>query len=404
MISIAEAQCLILQQTVALQSEDVELLAGLGRVISEDIYAPWDMPAADNSAMDGYAFSHEALQGNFLKVTGFLPAGTERTVPVNAGEAIKIMTGAPIPPGCDTVVPIENVELVADGIKLKGNVSSGSHIRKKGENTREGDLLITSGTVLGPQELGMIVSIGKNSQSVYRTPTVAVIATGDELVDAGTTPDSATKINSNSYCIAAQVLESGATPVMLGIARDNRDSTREKIMAGLQADLIITSGGVSTGDRDYVKEVIEELGGEILFWKVNMKPGKPFAFALLNGKAIFALPGNPVAAMITFEQFVRPALLKMMGQQRIFRAIVKATVTEPFKNSSDRPQLILSKVTMNNGSYFAETTGDQNSSNLAIMLQANGVVEVAPDEVITTGSEVEVKLLNRLFEMRPPCQ
>lgn len=404
MISIAEAQCLILQQTVALQSEDVESLDGLGRVISEDIYAPWDMPAADNSAMDGYAFSHEALQGNFLKVTGFLPAGTERTVPVNAGEAIKIMTGASIPPGCDTVVPIENVELVADGIKLTGNVSSGSHIRKKGENTREGELLITSGTVLGPQELGMIVSIGKNSQSVYCTPTVAVIATGDELVDAGTTPDSATKINSNSYCIAAQILESGATPVMLGIARDNRDSTREKIMAGLQADLIITSGGVSTGDRDYVKEVIEELGGEILFWKVNMKPGKPFAFALLNGKAIFALPGNPVAAMITFEQFVRPALLKMMGHQRIFRPVVKATVTEPFKNIGDRPQLILSKVTMNNGSYFAETTGDQNSSNLAIMRNANGVVEVAPYEVINTGSEVEVNLLNRLFEMRQSCQ
>jgi len=404
MISIAEAQRLILQHTVALASEDVQLLDGLGRVISEDIHAPWDMPAADNSAMDGYAFSHQALQGNFLRVTGFLPAGKERTVPVNPGESIKIMTGAPLPPGCDSVVPIENVELVADGIRLTGEVSSGSHIRRKGENTKAGERVISSGSILGPQELAMIVSLGKTSQSIFRTPKVAIIATGDELVDAGAAPATATKINSNSYCIAAQVIEAGAIPLMLGIARDNRESTREKSMAGLDADLIVTSGGVSAGDRDYVKEVIEELGGKILFWKVNMKPGKPFAFALLNGKAIFALPGNPVAAMITFEQFVRPALLKMMGHQRIFRPVVKATVAETFKNSGDRPQLILSRVTINNGSYFVETTGDQNSSNLAVMLQASGIVAVAPAEVIQPGTEVEVNLLNRNFEMRHLCQ
>lgn len=404
MISIAEAQCLILQKTEALHSEEVSLLHGLGRVITEDIHAPWDMPSVDNSTMDGYAFSHEALQGNYLKVAGFLPAGKERTIPVNSGEAIKIMTGAPIPPGCDTVVPIENVELCDDGIRLTGDVRPGAHIRKKGENTKAGELVISAGTILGPQELAMIVSMGRNAQSVYRVPRVAILATGDELVEAGTTPVAATKINSNSYCIAAQVMAVGATPLLLGVARDNRESTREKILSGFQADLLITTGGVSAGDRDCVKDVIEELGGQILFWKVNMKPGKPFAFALVNGKAVFALPGNPVAAMMTFEQFVRPALLKMMGHERIFRPVVKATTTEVFANKGDRPQLMLCKVTGSQGSYCAETTGDQNSANLAIMLLANGIVQVAPNEVIQPGTEVEVKLLNRDFEMRPLCQ
>jgi len=341
MISIAEAQYLILQKTEVLQSEEVQLLHGLGRVSTEDIYAPWDMPNVDNSAMDGYTFSHQSLQGNYLKVAGFLPAGKERSIPVNIGEAIKIMTGAPIPPGCDTVVPVENVELFEDGIRLTGDVRPGSHIRKKGENTKAGELIISAGTILGPQELGMIVSIGRTSQQVYRQPSVAIIATGDELVEAGVTPVAATKINSNSYSIAAQVMAAGANPLLLGVAMDNRDSTREKILNGLQADLVITTGGVSAGDRDCVKTVIEELGGEILFWKVDMKPGKPFAYALLNGKAVFALPGNPVAAMMTFEQFVRPALLKMMGHQRVLRPIVKATTTESFINNGDRPFMLL---------------------------------------------------------------
>lgn len=404
MISIAEAQHLILQQPMVLQTENVQLLQGLGKIISEDIHAPWDMPSADNSAMDGYAFCYETLQGTYVKVTGFLPAGMEQTVSVLPGEAVKIMTGAPVPPGCDTVVPVEDVEEVKDGIRLRGEVRSGSHIRKKGENVRKGTRVIESGSVLAPQHLGMLVSMGRSTLPVYRVPTVAVIATGDELAEAGCIPGAATTINSNSYSIAAQIIEAGATPVMLGIARDNRESTREKILAGLQADLIITSGGVSAGDRDYVKEVIEELGGEILFWKVNMKPGKPFACARLNGKILCALPGNPVSAMIAFEQFVRPMLLKMMGHVRIFRPVVKATATELFRNKGDRPHLVLSKVGIDDGRYVAESTGDQNSSNLGIMVQANGIVEVAPSESIYPGAEVNVTLLNRVFEMRYPCQ
>lgn len=404
MIDIAKAQRMILQQTAVLQSEEVQLLQALGRIVSEDILAAWDMPSVDNSAMDGYAFSHETLEGNRLKVTGFLPAGTERSVPVAPGEAIKIMTGAVIPPGCDTVVPIEDVEPADDGIKLMGNVRAGSHIRRRGEQVRAGERVVESGAMVRPQEVGMLISLGMTSLPVYRTPKVAVIATGDELVEAGSVPAAAAKINSNSYAIAAQVIEAGATPVMLGIARDSREATREMIRAGLQSDVIVTSGGVSVGDKDHVKEVIEELGGEILFWKVNMKPGKPFAFAILDGKPIFALPGNPVAAMIAFEQFVRPALLKMMGHVGIFRPRVKATVTEPFTNKGDRPHLVLSQICLNDGSYLAAASADQNSSNLAIMLQTNGIFELAPGDSVHTGAEIDVTLFNKAFEMRSLCQ
>lgn len=401
---MSEARQLILRHTVTLETEKIHLLQGLGRVLGEDIHAPHDIPYTDNSAMDGYGFSHETLQGSYLKVTGFLPAGKERTVPVAAGEAIKIMTGAPVPSGCDTVVPIEDVEEVHEGIRLKGSVKPGSHIRKKGENVKGGDRVIAAGTVIGPQEIGMLATLGHISFAAHRAPTVAIIATGDELVDIGATPGVSSIIDSNTYSIASQVMEVGSIPEVLGIARDSRESTREKIMAGLKQDLIVTSGGVSMGERDYVKEVIEELGGEIMFWKVNMKPGKPFAFAILQGKAVFALPGNPVAAMMTFEQFVRPSLLKMMGHTSLFRPQIKATVTGPFRNKGDRPHLLLSQISIQDGRYFAAITVEQSSSNLAIMLQANGIIELAPGEALSPGAEVTVSLLNRNFEMRCVCQ
>jgi molybdopterin molybdotransferase len=397
MISIEEARSVILQHITLLPSEDVPLLQGLERVVSEDIHAPWDIPSADNSAMDGYAFSHAALQGNCLKVTGFLPAGSERKVPVAAGEAVKIMTGAPIPPGCDTVVPIEDVEQTGEGIRLTREIRAGSHIRKRGDDVTAGDRTIAAGTVLRPQEIGMLVSLGKTSAPVHRLPNVAVLATGDELIAAGSTPVPGKIINSNSYSIAAQVREAGGNPVLQGIADDDPDSTRDKILAGLEADFLITTGGVSMGDKDYVKEVILSLGGEIKFWKVNMKPGKPFTFAWLNGKPVFALPGNPVSAMIGFELFVRPAMLKMMGHSRIFRPVVKATVTETMRNEGDRPHLVFVRIILRDGKHYVSSTGIQSSSRLSSMTTGNGFVEMAPGTLLVEGDEVDVTLMNRVF-------
>ena len=398
MISIEQAQVLILNHINLLQREEVPLLQGVRRVIGEDVYAPWDIPVCDNSAMDGYAFSHAAIQGGYLKVTGFLPAGAERNLPVAAGEAVKIMTGAPIPPGCDTVVPIEDVEEAGQGIRLKWEVKAGSHVRKQGEEIKSGERVIAAGTLLRAQEIGMLVSLGRISAAVYRKPKVAVLATGDELLAEGSSPLPGKIINSNSHSIAAQVLEAGGNPVMLGIAGDDMAVTRAMILAGLQADFLITSGGVSVGDRDYVKEVILSLGGDIIFSKVNMKPGKPFTFALLNGKPIFALPGNPVSAMAGFELFVRPAVLKMTGHAHVFRPMVKAALTETLCNEGGRPHIVFARITLREGKYFASSTGSQSSSRLSTMTTGNGYLKLEPGTCLAPGDEVAATLTNRVLE------
>jgi molybdopterin molybdotransferase len=395
MVNIEEAQQIILRHIAPLPTEELPLLQGMGRVAGEDVYAPWDIPATDNSAMDGYAFSFTAVQGNSLFVSGNIPAGKERIPPVAAGEAVRIMTGAPIPRGCDTVVPIENVEADGDTIRLVGDARPGSHIRKRGEDIRAGQRAIAANSLLRPQEIGMLASLGKTSVRVYRRPTVGVLATGDELLEIGSPPAPGKIINSNSYTIAAQVVESGGDPVMLGIAEDEVERTCDRIREGIRGDLLITTGGVSVGDRDCVKEAIVALGGEIKFWKVHMKPGKPVAFAILEGKPVFALPGNPAAAMISFEVFVRPALLKMTGHTRIFRSTVTATLTEPIANKGDRPHLIRVRVEARQDGYVASATGNQSSARLSSLTAANGFMKIAPGTALASGESVVVSLLDR---------
>ena len=399
MIHIEEAQQIILRHIAPLPTEELPLLQGIGRVASEDVDAPRDIPATDNSAMDGYAFSCAVVRGNSLFVSGNIPAGKERTTPVAAGEAVRIMTGAPIPRGCDTVVPIENVETIGDTIRLLGEVRPGTHIRKRGEDVRAGQRAIAANSPLRPQEIGMLASLGKSSVRVYRRPRVGVLATGDELLEIGSPPAPGKIINSNSYSIAAQVVESGGDPVMLGIAEDEMERTCDRIREGIRGDLLITTGGVSVGDRDCVKEAIVVLGGEIRFWKVHMKPGKPVAFAILEGKPVFALPGNPAAAMISFEVFVRPALLKMTGHIRIFRPTVMAALTEPIANQGDRPHLIRVRVEARQDGYVASATGNQSSARLSSLTAANGFVKIAPGTTLASGESVVVSLLDRTEDL-----
>src|SRR5512146_1049207 len=266
MVSIDQAQRTILEYIASLETEKVTLFQGLNRVTSEDHIAPWDIPAADNSAMAGCAFSRAALNGSRLKVTGFLPAGAVRTAPVPPCEAVRIMTGAPVPSGCDTVVPIEDVEEDGDWICLASAVKSGAHVRKRGEDIRHGNVVIPAGSLLRPQEIGMLSAMGTTSLAVHRRARVAILATGDELLEPGSTPAPGKIINSNSYSLAAQVLDAGGEPLHLGIAADTLTATCDKIRAGLNADCLVITGGVSVGDRDYVKGAIEELGGEITFW------------------------------------------------------------------------------------------------------------------------------------------
>ena len=399
MISIDEAQQIILDAVSRLPSEEVALLQALGRIAAEDIHAPWDIPLADYSAMDGYAFA--AAGGPELRIDGFLPAGATRTATVPCGAAVKIMTGAVIPPGCDSVVPIEDVEVHAANLRFRGEIRHGMNVRLRGEDVVSGDLVIPAGALLRPSEIGMITSLGRTMVSVTRTPRAAVLSTGDELVEAGMTPQPGQVINSNSYSIAAQILESGAEPLMLGIAPDERDITLKKLEEGLAADLLITTGGVSVGDRDLVKELLVELGGEIRFWKVSMKPGKPVAFAVVRGKPVFALPGNPVAAMVSFEQFVRPAILKMAGHSRIFRPVVKAVLRETVKNPGKRPHLVRGAVELTGGRYRVVSTGNQSSGRISSLTRSNGLMVLPPDASLAAGDDVDVQLLDRSFEMGP---
>jgi molybdopterin molybdotransferase len=396
MITIEQAQAIILDTVQLLAAEEVSLLMALGRITAEELHAPWDIPLADYSAMDGYALA--AASGTELTVAGFLPAGGSHETTIPQGSAIKIMTGAIIPAACDTVVPIEDVEVRAEGISIRGRVTPGMNIRLKGEDVIKGEL-VPSGTLLRPAEIGMITSLGRTSVFVVRTPQAAILSTGDELLDAGGIPRPGQVLNSNSYSIAAQVMESGACPVMLGIASDDREIIRRKLEEGLTADLLITTGGVSVGDRDLVKEVLLELGGEIRFWQVSMKPGKPVAFAVVRGTPVFALPGNPVAAMVAFEQFVRPAILKMSGHTRVFRPMVKAILRELVKNPGNRPHLVRGSVELFDGRYHVISTGNQSSGRISSLTRSNGLMVLPSDTTLSAGDEVDVQLLDRSFEM-----
>lgn len=402
MVSIETARQIILDYISPLGTECVPILQGLNRVCAEDCHSPWDIPPVDNSEMDGYAFFHgDASAGSTLNVTGVVYAGEYRTVPVPPGETVKIMTGAPIPPGCDTVAPLEEVEPVADDqIRLTRNTPRGNHVRKRGNDIGAHDLIIRAGTLLRPQEIGMLAAMGKTFVSVFKKTHCAILATGDELLQPGSIPVDGKIINSNSHSLAAQVMDAGGIPVLHGIARDSREETIDKLREGLQADFLIITGGASVGDRDHVKESIVALGGTLFFVKVNIKPGKPVAFAMLQGKPVFALPGNPVSTMVSFEQFVRPALLKSMGRSRLYRPVVNAVLQEQIENPGDRPNLIRGLVRRDDHGYAVSSTGKQSSNRISSLVQGNGLIYLPPYTTLPAGANVDVELYDNEFEMR----
>jgi len=400
MISIEDALKTILSHISVHEAEEVPLFLALHKIIPHDQIAPWDIPAADNSAMDGYAFCHAALAGNALEADGFLPAGELRAAAVPPGKAVRIMTGAQIPPGCDTVVPIEDVEEENGRLRV-GDIKAGANVRKRGEDIRQGNVVIPAGSLLRPQEIGMLAAMGRVSVEVHRVPQVAILSTGDELLEPGSSPVPGKIINSNSYSIAAQVFDAGGVPVLLGIAPDTLKATCDKIAAGLAADVLVISGGASVGDRDFVKPAIEQLGGSIVFWKVDMKPGKPLAFGLLQGKPIFILPGNPVAAMVSFELFVRPALLKAMGHQRVLRPRITARLQEPVSNKGTRPHFVRGIVSKHDSGYSVTTTGNQSSGRLSSLVEGNGLIRLSPRTSCEAGESIAVILLDRSFEREP---
>ena len=395
--SFESARALILAKCSLLPAESVPLFEAAGRVLAEEIRAPWDMPRWDNSAMDGFAVRAEDCgPSKPLLIEGYIPAGaTAEGICVGPGQAVRIMTGAPTPAGCDTIVPVEETVENDGQVVIEGRIRVGDHIRVRGEDVRKDDLVIAAGSLLRPVEINMLASFGFHAVVVFCRPKVAILSTGDELVEPGEVPGPGQIINSNAYSLAAAVKEIGGEPVLLGIARDNRESLTAKLLTGLQADVLITTAGVSMGDRDLVCEVLEDVGVERLFWKIDIKPGRPTAFGLKEGKPVFSLPGNPVSSMVTFEELVRPALLKMMGHQRVIKPFIKATLKEATSTKAGRTQFLRVRVMREGENLIASSAGDQNTGILSTMLRANGIAVLPADrERVEAGEKVDIHMIS----------
>ncbi len=418
MISVEEALERILAHFQRLEPEERPILDALGQVLAEDAVAGFDIPPLDNTAMDGYAVraadTEAASQAKpvRLRVIGELPAGRVFEGRVTSGSAVRIMTGAPIPPGADAVVPFEETDEASSGatrrfgtfakpsteVQVLRPATRGANVRRAGEDVRRDTPVMREGTVLGPARIGVLASLGKATVKVYRRPVVAILSTGDELLDPGQ-PSAPGKIyDSNAYSVAALVRQSGGIPRQLGIAADTVDALSDRIRRGLGADMLITSAGVSRGDYDVVKDVLAK-EGDIDFWTVRMKPGKPLAFgAFPSGNRRvphIGLPGNPVSSMITFELFGRPAVFKMMGRSDWRRPTTRAVADDRMVNTDGRRVYARAIVSRRGDRYHASLTGPQGSGILMSMALANALA-VVPEDVpaIEPGSEVDCLMLD----------
>jgi molybdopterin molybdotransferase len=404
MISIDQALGLVLAEALPLPIETVRLPQALGQALADHVVAGHDIPPFNNSAMDGFAVRAEDIRGAgedkpaVLRLSEVIPAGHAPRLEVGAGQAAKIMTGAPLPAGADTVVEVEVTGEHSGRVLVYKELRAGSNLRFAGEDVKAGDVVLHAGDVLGSPEIGFLASLGFAQVGVHRRPRVAIISTGSELVEPGE-PLSPGKIrNSNGYSLEAQCREAGALPERLGVAPDEYEATRRLMQGGLSHDVLITSGGVSVGEFDFVKDVQEELGVQRRLWQVAMKPGKPLAFGVRDRTLVFGVPGNPVAAMVSFELFVRPALLKLMGHRQVLRPRYRAVIQEQLKNRHGRTQVVRVRAWWQDGRWLATSTGPQGSGILRSMVLANGLVFVpAEAEVVPAGSEVDLLLLRDLL-------
>lgn len=418
MLSIDEARDRILERVGRLGVEDVPVDAAAGRVLAADLVAGEAIPPFDNSAMDGYAVRAADTGGASdespvsLRAIGEVPAGATADMTVGEGEAVRIMTGAPMPAGADAVVMVEHTAEYAraregaaraasdtsvsspDTVTILKPVSVGENVRFSGEDVSPGLTVIERGTRLNAAHIGLAAALGHAELTVSARPTVAVISTGDELVEPGVPLGPGQIRNSNAFSIAAQVAEAGGVPLRLGIAKDTEEDVRAKLREGLErADVVVTTGGVSVGDYDVVKAVLESLG-DMVFWKVAMKPGKPLAFGVLEGKPVFGVPGNPATSLVIFEMFIRPALLAMQGRASFLRPVVEAILDSPMKKKGDRTHLARGVVHFEADGAHARPAGPQGSAVLTTMAKANALLWLERDRTAyEAGDRVRAILL-----------
>jgi len=408
-LEVEEARDRILAGLSPLPPETVPIADALGRVTAKDVIAEYDIPPHPNTAMDGYAIRAADTAGASpkdpvrLRVIGELPAGYVAEREVVPGAAIRIMTGAPIPPGADAVARFEQVKRIGDRIELTAPVPPGKEVRAAGEDVRAGETVIPRGTIIRPQEIGMLAALGMPEVAVTRRPQVGILATGDELVGIGE-PLAPGKIrDANSYSNAAQVRKYGGIPLNLGIAHDREEDIAERLRVGISqgVDLIVVSGGVSVGDFDVVKRVLAA-EGRIEFWRVRMKPGKPLAFGYLEFEGrevpVIGTPGNPVSTMISFAMFARPAILTLLGVRKIDPVTVMAVFADALPEKDDRRHYLRVRLEEEDGEIVARPTGDQGSGILRSMVDADGLAIIPAEwDRVEPGTAVRVILLGGLL-------
>jgi len=395
-LSVEEALDRVLTRVAPLATERVDLLSALDRVLAEPVQAPFDIPPWPNSSMDGYAIRSEDVRQAFrtqptaLAVAGTIPAGTVAPRPIAPGEAFRIFTGAPLPQGADSVIPQEEVETDGQVVRVPRPVAAGEYVRAAGEDMCAGQTVLEPGHPIGAAHVGLLAMLGRPQVRVFRRPRAAILSTGDELVDLGGAIGPGKIPNSNTYSLMAQVAQAGGEGMNVGVAADSLEAIEERLRWGLNADLLISSAGVSVGEFDLVREALTRLGAELHLWQVAMRPGKPITFGSLGARPVFGLPGNPVSAMVTFELFVRPALRKMAGYRTLHRPTIRARALAPIPNPGRRRGYLRVTLTPGDRGYGARLTGEQGSAILRSMVMADGLAVVPPDTTIPAGGQVTV--------------
>jgi len=401
MISVEEARESILSQISILPKEKVVIDKTLGRYLAENIVSDRNIPLWDNSAMDGYALHHEDIISpkTRLKIIYDLPAGSSPKGPVKNGEAVRIMTGAPMPPGSDAVVKREDTIETPDEVIVLKPPQKDENVRYRGEDIKEGDVILSKGDYIGPAQVGILASLQRLSVYCYQRPVVAILATGDELIDIDGRLSPGAIVASNSYTLTSLVKICGAIPLYLGISKDNKKELQKFLLAAKRADLILTSGGVSVGDYDIVKEVMSSKKNHVEFWQVEMKPGKPLVFGNIGDTPAIGLPGNPVSSMVSFYQFARPAILRMMGAKNLLLPRVTAKIKTSVRKKTDRRHYLRGILKRDGADLTVDLTGPQGSGILSSMSKANCLI-VLPKEkgAISPGEMVECEVIQASWE------
>ena len=397
MHSVEEAVRRILADIAPVEAEMVALRDGLGRVLARDVHSPIALPPWDNSSMDGYAVRADDIRQASASSPVVLPvletvaAGARPTQSVREGTAIRVMTGAPVPTGADTVIRVEDTDRGTERVTIRDPRDAGRNVRPRGEDLRAGALAVGKGTTLGPAQLGVLASVGAASIAVHRTPRVAILTTGDELVDVDRFEEvrkAERIVSSNSYTLRAAVQSAGGAVLDLGISPDDPSAMRARLASAVGCDLVLTSGGVSVGDFDYTKGVVESLGGTLKLSRVRMRPGAPLTFGAIGDLPWVGLPGNPVSSMVTFELFVRPAIRKLRGERLLFRRVFDVRLAEPLTIQAPLMHFLRAIVsTDERGELVAHLTGPQGSGLLTSMSLANALVVVPPDRASIAAGE-----------------